>query len=560
MPLFGTSAKTGSHPAWRAVARGLGLFVRASLPATPVGLAFLAISAAFVALVAIYDPFGLGARTETALQGAADRVMERVLSPKRSDDIALITPIRDDVTRGLTRTPIPYGQLAQIVDLAAAANASVLFLDYEFTIPVDPDDCPKTADQIGDNCYLQFLQAVKDAATGGVQVVTGPIQPGIGFDALKPLVQEADVRRNVGHPADYNVSGGRPKGPLSPAAALYLAHCRSPHWDERGCDKTLMQEISRGVGLPVLALQIGSAIPRDQQLYSDPREMARCRDASLAERILTGVRNEPLSDPCPHYLTVSLGEAINPSQFGSLRRDLQGRVVIVGQGWRLGDDHPWPGVGVLPGVVFHAAALDNLLTWNTAYWRWPIPFPFLGQLGPDDVVQFCLIVLMPLLVLGVMRCWLGAREDSRLAEDLPSPAHNPLGIALRGLLILAATVAATTLTALVIFMGMRWPPASSLVVLLVGLPITITICGEELARKMEPLNNRWTAAAMLTAFVSAVSFVLFPPLAAIVIAAVLLTAFAASVIWRLQAGRETKSPGWLTNFLAHTLKIRGAAR
>jgi len=201
--------------------------------------------------------------------------------------------------------------------------------------------------------------------------------------------------------------------------------------------------------------------------------------------------------------------------------DLRGRAVIIGAGSGLGDDHDWPGVGALPGVVFHAAALDNLLTYGHGYRRWPDDFPGFGHIGADDTIQLFAIILTPLLVLGLVRHFLGPQVRSKSEHRIDKIRHPIPGSAWWAMAILVGAMVIPAAAAYIFAKIQCWPPAPALIIVVVALPLTTPLTGDELGVRLEPFNTRFAALILVIAPCAALALLTLPLISAICLSAAL---------------------------------------
>lgn len=495
---------------------------------SPVGRTFWVVSFIISLLIAWKDPFGVGTRTKDALQAAFDRVVAAGYKPAEAHRIALITENLSDVANGRAHIPIFYSELAQIVDLARVAHARAIFLDYKFNLT------PAAGDNVAD-----LIAAARQADAAGTAVLTGPIGSNPVLSGLRGVVQEVAVDQTVGHPLDYVLVHQDPQSArtLSAAAALYLLACSGPEpLPKSECDQNLLRRLREGPTPPTLAMQYGAAFPEEETPYIELADRDRCRVRSLGSAIASGLAGAPQGAPCPNHLTISASMALDDDYTDQLKTALDGRLLIVGSGPDLGDDHDWPGVGRVPGALVHANALDNLLTDGASYRRWPSPV--LGQMALDDLVGILMVFVSPLLVLAAVSGlphvlhqrrttqesgrWKAVFIDGstlllhrlRRSGSHASPTvdddgtRRVLAYATLGVWLAAAVL--PFLVALLFFCWLRWAPACALEILAIGLPLTTALCGEELAQKLQPLDT-WSAGANLALAAAAVVAALAAP-------------------------------------------------
>jgi len=515
--------------------------LRKLLPKSPIALTFWWMSLAAALLIALFNPFGLNTRTETSLQASFDRLTEYLYPDGEAHNIALIVPTYDEVKSGSEQQPIAYARLADIVDLARQARARAVYLDYEFAQKPGPADNP---DDLAD--------AVDQAAREGVVVFGGPIAPERPeFARLRPLIHQLDLDQFGAHPTDYMLASGHA---LAPAAALAIALCSGPNpLPAHDCKRGLVQALSGGGSIPPLVMQLGTTSAPEQAAYTGKAEAERCEPQPWRGVLAAALNGQSPGRPCDKFLTIPADFAasdISPDFRRRMIDDLHGRAIIVGPGGRLGDDHLWPGFGFLPGAVFHAAALDNLLAEGPDYRRWPPTSPGL-HIGLDSLIQIGLIFATPLIVqwfAGLLR-----HEPAKPSEGKEKPQEKekrplcPMGKAILALLLLGAAILVPAVVAALFFLRAFWPPASALLVVGVGVPLMTVLCSEELVAALRPLNTPRMAGVMLAAVGGAIVWVALPPNAAPSWCAALLLAIVLFNIPSVAARLQARTNRWLTS-------------
>ena len=378
--------------------------------------------------IAYCDPFGI----TDALDSTTEALVQRVAAPfyrgTGQDMIAIVQTNRheiDDAAYGLTY-PLSYSVQADLVNLLVAANVRLIFIDGVFvhhqsssgTSPLFENQGSKPTD-----AGLRNLQdALQTAHLKHIPVFVAEVAPGPDLDGLRPLVRQTVTEWRIDHPGDYPL---REEGRRTAAADIYLSLCGSAA-PLAGCDPSLAGRLAHG-HVPPMAVRFGTRYPRYEDAFAGAEEGRRCRAASTLAMARAALRGHRAAAPCINFLTLTVGSALSPGAFSYIAPMLRGRVVILGGGSQMGDDHEIPGLGVVPGATLHAAALDNLLTFGSRYRRWPADLPHLGRIGIDDVLKLLATLAIPIsLRLFVTSSGAHARRPGR---DCRRVAFEALAVA-----------------------------------------------------------------------------------------------------------------------------------
>ncbi|NYT41403.1 CHASE2 domain-containing protein [Sphingomonas sp. R-74633] len=470
----------------------------ADLAATPLGRAFWLIWALTVLWIACFDPFGLDSRVETTTETMAQRLLANRYPDAAARHIALIEVTAADIDQPNLdlRFPLSPEVMEQMVRALTAAGVRAIFIDSEFRNPAasagdifaDPGaGQPRKGPDV-------LAAAIMDARAAGVAVLTGPIGPRDDLDRLRRAASRTEVSWSVDHLADYAL---RNEAGDTAAAALYRVVCsgRDPLPE---CSPSLLHRIDRGAAAP-MALRFGGSYPAEQWRFSGTEEQAACRNRPA---LLPALRRElwgsEPATPCTHHLVIPAAWLLlAQNKFGELAAMLKGRVVMIGAGPGMGDDHVIPGVGRIPGVAVHAMALDNLLSWGTSYPRWPADFVL--KIGPDELLKLLALLALPwLLSYAAARLCAGQRDSRAIA-------WRTAAVALAGsaVLVLAALACAA---------AFAWPLSVALTIAGMSTLVANLLSGPHFHRALRPFADRRGAAVLLALFSVAAMALLAPAL------------------------------------------------
>lgn len=483
--------------------RAIGGEIRSALAATPLGLASWLIWAAAVLWVACLDPFDLDSRAEAAAESTMQRLLASQYPMQASANIVLIEgqiSDRDDNRLNLS-LPLSPSVQAQLVDALVEARARAIFLDSEYRNP------PNASGDEGEDLFAaiepgastdrsghkDLVEALKAARAAGVPVFTGPVGGHRDLVGLAGSARRTEVSWDAEHPADYPL---RNENGTTAAGDLYLAACSGPA-PLHGCSQRLVRAISAGAAPPI-ALRFGANYPPEQWRFAGAEEAKACRARSFATTLRRELRGLPREKPCTNHLVVPVSTVLlAQNQFPALAKMLRGRIVMIGSGPGLGDDHSIPGVGTVPGVAIHAMALDNLLTWGPRYPRWPADFGQSSRLGPDELLKLLVLLVLPVgLTLA--------------AKRLHERGLSPRALALQTMMLSGGVVAALLGIAIAAIWIANWP--ASVALMLAGLSVVVThlLSGEAFHSAVHAFTGR-TGAYVLLAVAASLAILVIAP-------------------------------------------------
>lgn len=355
--------------------------------------------------LAALDPFQMNSRFDSASQAAADRVVAPLYARERSEAriagaLALVTIDAATVRRDHAY-PIAYDELAAVVQAAADAKATAVFLDLAFfNRGLDPKGAAAAP-------LAMLVSAINAARAAGVPVFTGPIDTDPALDGLRDAVSgQAAVTWPAEHPLDYPFVGADADGrrlPL-PATLLFRSYC-AVHPSEPSCTElsSLQLPDDQLEMLVPLAIQFGRGPAPEQHRFTDPDALASCGRATASQwtvGLARGVQQGALGPspaPCSSHLEIPIQDIAGAVDL------IGGRLLVVGLTPELGDGFLAPGVGRIAGGAVHLMAVDNLIHYGADYPRWPEALPRLGALNLGalnwaGLFRVAIVVLIPIVI------------------------------------------------------------------------------------------------------------------------------------------------------------------
>ncbi len=497
------------------------------MASTPLGFAAWAIWASLVLWVACVDPFDLDSRAETASEATVQRLLASQYPRRAAANIAIVEgqlSDRDDNRLNLY-LPLSPAMHAQLVNALVAARVRAIFIDSEYRNP------PHVSANEGEDLFAaldvghpaapsghkELVEALRAAHSAGVPVLIGPVGEHEDLAELAVSAKQTQVSWEAEHPSDYPL---RNESGVTAAGDLYRIACSAPS-PLKGCSQRLVNAIASGRAPPI-ALRFGANYPPEQWRFAGAEEAKTCETRSLAATLRMELKGQPREEPCTSHLVVPVSAILlAQNQFPVLAKMLRGRIVLIGSGPGVGDDHAVPGVGTLPGVAIHAAALDNLLTWGSRYPRWPADFWRSLELGPDE--------LLKILVLLVLPPWLTVA-----AKRLHGQGLSPKRLAARTVALSSCVVALLVGFAIAAVWIANWPVSVAL--MLAGLSVVVThlLSGEAFHSAVRAFTGRLTAIAAL-ALAAALAMLLIAPTVLIWTLILAVVGGGAYASWRVRA-------------------------
>lgn len=307
---------------------------------------------------------------------------------------------------GVPLWPLPYSDLADILEQIAAEKPKAIFLDVHFQKAqrgrycLDEASC-NTASAIEAADFARRLARIDKTAP----LFIGPVS---GDQNLKPLkaLNQLPVSFEDDHIFAYPLTASLDNGVMkTPAAALYDI------WKDNRVAPPSPTDLDR-----VLAIDWGFGMSAAMSRHAPgARPGAACQGADMWQRLASLGRvtkraafaavektEDPFAERCGYSDTIPAFWMFSGT---SAERSamLKDRIVLVGADLRyLSDYRPTPLFGETPGVMAHAMALDNLIEHGDKAIRYPAPL-FMG-LDQSDLFKGALLVAGVALVFAV-RAW-----------------------------------------------------------------------------------------------------------------------------------------------------------
>lgn len=299
--------------------------------------------------------------------------------------------------------PLPYSDLADILEQIAAENPKAIFLDVHFQKAQRAQQCLdrvscKAASKAEAADFARRLNRISKT----LPLFIGPVSDDQELSSLKALKQlpvSFEDEHLFAYPLAAPLGAGVAK---TPAAALYAV------WKNQPVGPPSPTELDR-----VLAIDWGFGMSAAMSRYAPgARPGAACQGANMWQRLASLARvtaraafaasqkdDDPFAERCGYTDTI-------PAfwMFGGASAErsalLKDRIVLVGADLRyLADYRPTPLFGEAPGVMAHAMALDNLIEHGDNAIRYPSPL-WMG-LDQSDLFKGVLLITGVALVFAV---------------------------------------------------------------------------------------------------------------------------------------------------------------
>ena len=417
---------------------------------------------------------------------------------------------------GTDRWPPNYSAEADFAEWAARDHPAAIFLDfyYPFARRVERNEATVTAfsgqpvsvaheegkDVAGINELGRRLKRIaglnedpNENAKTPIPVFIGPVGTDPDLGGLRNLHQVGLEFSNLPrseYPVWHEVTDAKRNKSAIPQAAFALYHIMCPD-DQKGCVKDIERTVSGwepsfaqatpSIKLASLAIEWGSGasakitalgddLARD---YPDiggpmgtplvPRDCRPGKSGLLLDikRILTGlapVYFPPNRNQRCLYTDAFPIDWLQSAPPGFKSEDyLKDRAVLIGADLSyLADDRIETPTGVIPGVLAHAMALDNLLQRGARAARYTSPLPWLGQMTARDLGE---LLLVPL---GAFFMFLTDKMLKRTYREGQVPGHVWWPIQL------LVAIAVPAGLAVMLYRLAIWPSANVLWIALLG--------------------------------------------------------------------------------------------
>ncbi len=257
--------------------------------------------------------------------------------------------------------------------------------------------------------------------------------------------------------------------------------------------------------VPPMAVQwlsYNSGSDRENAENSNCRGQARSHALTLLSDIARNIYRKParnsgyVYNPCLYLRSVTLTRVLAvPANDKGLSRDLSGKAVMIGSA--LGDDSIIaPDQGKVPGVMLHAMALENLLSYGADYHRWPQEIRmFGGSISVDFFIDLLLVFIASRVASDI---------ETRFARHEESETPHREGSHRRELLVYFVTavtvaIALSGAALIVTYSWLHWTPINAQAITLSAL----AVAGIEKYRELLIEATRWSLAGIAAFLITA---------------------------------------------------------
>ncbi|MGC7838268.1 CHASE2 domain-containing protein [Pseudomonas wayambapalatensis] len=416
-----------------------------------------------VVLIALLDPFGIASSTDDASSRWLNRLLAATYADKGQQQVVVVLIDDDYLLRNDTYWPLPYNEQSKLFKRLLAYEPAAVFVDLLYShdhsreIPGQP---PRMESQLLANVFERYRQQdipLYVADTGLPRASEGAVNtlPRLAEVSTPALVSWSDFGNQ------YPLAVKTPLGTLeTPALRLYRDYCRHQACTDLPADPASAAELAP------MTVQWGVHRSPEQEKVADT---STCNIPGLFEQLKQAVfwkLGKQARATCAYTLTLSPTdlEVTDPNDRKLLESLLRGKLVLVGaQIAGTGDLTQSALHGKIPGVYWHAMALDNLVNWGMNYYR---ATPSLADLGiPAGSVD--VLDILELLLLGGITLLKGSLDAPLFTHSLFIQRRRPR---LRPLAAWALVLAAIVLLSCGLW-HYNYTPANVLGLLLLSLTL-----------------------------------------------------------------------------------------
>lgn len=333
-----------------------------------------------VLFIILFDPFGLNSVSDQASSNTINRIKSFSYANIGQKEIVVVLIDDQFLEANNLRWPLPYNEQATLLKRILLYKPAALFVDLIYS-----HDRSNDTDSIND--IVRTFTRFQNASNTRVLLANSGSQQSV-VAALKPFDTAQSSWHGFGEYYPLRVNDQD-----TAAMALYRLYCQNA-----GCQlnpQDFTSPIAVQWGSRVDPLQ--SEFTLDGHCVKDAHHMKLIVDMFLSD-ILWRFRDQRYQ-PCPYNRTIMASSltANTPEARTLFKTLLQNKIVLIGAQIHGINDYVKSAVhGQLPGVYFHAMALDNLITLQDSYNRAPA-----GLLGTDvhivDITNIILVLLIFLL-------------------------------------------------------------------------------------------------------------------------------------------------------------------
>ncbi len=327
------------------------------------------------------DPFGLSSRTDAAVAGIAERAASPFYGSQAQDMITVVLVTDQTLKEAQMGWPPQYAYYAQLIRRIMDHDPKAVFLDVYLEDVREYDQTyaqarKELAEDLRDfGIPLLVAQSAPDAKSvfgdlAGTRPVkisweSGTDEYVLGEETARAVEGQAHVVGKWWDTAAFGlyreICSGNPQC-ASEAASMSRERLGAPmhvRWG-RSVSRSMQELGSRGAH---------ACVPSPDDFSGRALTAVRVLGEDLASGMMPGVRDASRVQ-CPYTDTIFAHELTGPS-VDALLRD---RAVLIGTSFAISNDLVLSPVhGKLPGVYFHAMALDNLITYGNRFYTHETP-------------------------------------------------------------------------------------------------------------------------------------------------------------------------------------------
>ncbi|WEM44670.1 CHASE2 domain-containing protein (plasmid) [Photobacterium sp. DA100] len=392
-------------------------------------LARALITTAMILFAFVVDPLGVRNAAEKHYEDHILRLWSPFYSEEVSQEIAVIL-IDDTFLRQTEKYPVTYRNLSNILKVISAHKPKAVFFDilqhYEHSPRLDR--WLKTLDSQN---FPVFMSSDTDYDTESILNDETSLRYKISQVSQLTAVSWSGYQHYYPLYVDWNGSKSE-----TAAMSLYQAWCTA----EKGrCSDSLQDPIKSFIE-PMMVQWTNKFDSQQNSYFPLSHECGQVSSSQFSQfwdllnlSLTQGVQtdealDEGLRQRCPPFLSISAAKLFESGSLKSeaLSKAIQNRLVLVGYYLPGGTDIVRSPVhGSLPGVYYHAMALDNLINIDTDYWHVPEKIGFFS-LSLADLIE--IIVQVGVLFLVIWYRYTHLENELTDGETLNSRSQIYSGI------------------------------------------------------------------------------------------------------------------------------------
>ncbi|WP_432467706.1 CHASE2 domain-containing protein [Agarivorans sp. Z349TD_8] len=390
----------------------------------------------FILLVFIVDPLGIRNAAEKHYEDHILRMWSPFYSQTVSKDITVVL-LDDEFLQQIETYPVNYATLSQLLKVISAHHPQSVFFDilqhHEHSSRLN-----KWLKTLNSRSFPVFMASDTEYDTAAV--LNDP-------DSLRHKISAVSQLTAVswsGYQHYYPLSVDWQQQRMdTPALALYKSWCRitsqcSPAEQSQYLDPMIVQWSNKSALNQIDYDNIKNCIPEHMSRF---KQFINITFLSLTQGLRSDQElDKQLRERCPPFLTLSATRLFESGAVKSapLNDAIKDRVIMIGYDLSGGVDIVRSPVhGTLPGVFYHAMALDNLMTLEDDYWRVPSATGFF-KLSIADMLEIVVQISTLFLVIWYRYTHLEQKQKLDTRKQIISglmPAFIILFIILSSVLI-----------------------------------------------------------------------------------------------------------------------------